>query len=330
MRLHAMHTLACLAPPKFLPSPGLPLPPHTCAAAEPPALDLHVFSAVEHLETLRSLSMTIDMDTDDCDPRALVPVATSVVRLSALTALTSLHMHLSECYEHCGNSWNSAEHEGTEHDALNEVREAHLASLVPALRNLQQLQHLSCPSQWLRPEDVAQLSAATSLTLGGLLPPAATPPQGASGWPLPPQLRQLNLKGAVSPRALAALQPPQSLVNLEATTLRFGISDVTPVVGRLTPEAVEAVGPAVRLLVDHRDPARGMERIRIEADGSPMRLLPRDGSRDGHMEWIRQLRGLDAFGRLQLSLVMLSTADLVCLGSTLPDLRGENATPVQT
>ncbi len=202
------------------------------------------------------------------------PVAASMARLSALTALTSLHMQLSGCYMDCGDSWYSADEEGHSHDALEGVREAHLAALVSALRRLPQLQHLACPRQSLRPEDVIQLSGLTSLTLAVLLSPAAAPPKGAPGWPLPPQLRELILEHSTSPLALAALQPSPSLALMRAPVLRFGMSHVTPVVGRLTAEAMAAVGPAVRLLVDYRDPAHRMECIRMEGDGAPHSCCP--------------------------------------------------------
>lgn len=62
--------------------------------------------------------------------------------------------------------------------------------------------------------------------------------------------------------------------------------------------------------------------VRIRADGGAGQLLPRDGSPNGHSEWIQQLEGLDVYRKLRLVNVRLRPADLCCLGQALPDLQG--------
>ncbi len=306
------------------------------AAADGPDVDARLLGLVPHLKTLRALHLVLDGDTDNCTPHTLRPHATCVARLSALTGLTRLKLVLSRCYEHDGDSYYKQQKDGEQHGAWVEVREAHRTSLLSALRCMPQLQHLDCPTLWLRPSELpACLTALTSLTLGGLLPPPAVegpgglaggdgfPARLAAGVPLPPQLQELVLRTAASPRAIAQLQPPPPLVHLDVQTLRFGVSDVDD--GKLRPEAVEAVGPAVRKLLACRHPVRGPNLMRVRTDCGTDQLLPRDGSPSGHMEWIQQLQGLEAFRNLTLTDVRLRPADLCCLGQALPSLQGEDA-----
>ncbi len=306
------------------------------AAADDPDVDARLFGQVSHLKTLQALHLVLDGDPNACTPDAVRPHATCVARLSALTGLTRLGLVLSSCYEHDGDSYRRHVEDGEQHGAWVEVREAHRTSLLSALRCMPQLLQLYCPTQWLRLSELPpSLTALTSLTLGGILPPPAEegpgglagggglPARRAAGAPLPPQLRELVLKVGASPRALAQLQPPPSLVHLHMHALRFGISDVED--GKLRPEAVAAVGPAVRTLLACRHPTRGPSHIRISGDGGAGQLLPREGSPNGHMEWIQQLRGLQAIRNLTLVGVRLRPADLCCLGQALSSLQGKDA-----
>ncbi len=296
-------------------------------------MDAHLFGVVSHLRTLRRLHLVNDWYLANCTPNAVRPHATCVARLSALTGLKHLGLVLSDCYEHDGHSYYKQRQDDEQHGAWVEVREAHRTSLLSALRCMPQLLQLYCPTLWLRPSEAAPLAALTSIILGGLLPPPAgagpgglaggggSPARLAAGVPLPPQLQELSLKVGASPRALAQLQPPPSLVHLDVGLLRFGVSDVDE--DRLRPEAVAAVGPAVRTLVACRHPTHGPSHIRIRADAGAGQLLPREGSPNGHMEWVQQLRGLEAFRNLTLTDVRLRPADLCCLGQALPDLQGK-------
>ncbi len=307
----------------------------TCSTGGPD-VEAHVFGGIAQLRSLRSLSLTAHLDPDDCTPDTLRPHATCVAHLSALSALTSLKLELSDCYEHDGHSYNKQQKDGEQHGAWVEVREAHRTSLLSALRCMPQLQHLDCPTLWLRPSELpACLTALTSLTLGGLLPPPAG--EGtvhaaggsarplAEGGALPPQLRDLVLKDSASPRALASLRLPPSFTRLEVTMLRFGTTDVTPDM-RLRPEAVAAVGPAVRMAVAHRDAACGPKAVCFLGDGGDGTVLPREDSPNGHSEWIRQLRGLDVFRTLVLQgWGFVSTGDMCCLAEALPGLQGESS-----
>ncbi len=301
------------------------------AAADGPELDARLFGVVSHLRTLETLHLALGWYPDDCTPNAVRPHAACASRLSSLTGLTRLELKLSVCYEHDGDSYRRQEDDGEQHGAWVEVWEAHRTSLLSALRCMPQLQHLDCPTLWLRPSELpASLTALTSLTLGGLLPPPLPPagqePLGLAAAPvastaLPPQLQELVLKEGTSPRALAQLQPPPSLVHLDVRLVRFGVSDVDE--DRLRAEAVAAVGPAVRTLLAYRRRPCGPGMICIHGDGGDDHLFPRGGSPNGHMEWIQQLQGLDVFKKLELVNVRLHPADLCCLGQALPDLQGK-------
>ncbi len=305
----------------------------------PPLLS-SLLAAVAPLRTLQSLCVFMEHNPGLDTPEALHPHATTVSHLSALTALASLTLLLPRCYEHHGENWLRKIHDGDRHAAWCEVREAHRASLLSALRALPQLQHLHCPTLWLHPAEAAPLTALTSLTLGGLLPPApggqsTTEPTGGgvrSGGvghvhgSLPPGLRTLVIKQGVSPRALALLQPPASLTRLDVSRVCFGTSDVTAD-GQLLGESVSALGPAVRLLAGLRCGDDQTGPICIRGDGYIAALRPREGSTNGHMEWIRQLQGLDGYrSDIELWNIELSAADLVCLGQALPDATGGAAT----
>ncbi len=277
---------------------------------------------VSQLRSLRSLHLCI------VSPGAVAANATCVGRLSTLTALTHLHLVLPDRYAHHGYSWEEKQQERGRHAALCETREEHRIALLSALRAMHQLQHLHCPTLWLLPGELAALTSPTSITLGGLLAPAVEhtlqhngDPGRASGGQVavPPQLRELELLVGVSPRALVPLNPlPRSLTRAVVPAMRFGTADVDEA-GRLTAEAVAAVGPAMQLLAAYGAP----HSFRIEGDGGPGRLLPRDGSPNGHMEWIRQLHGLDTTGSLKLRNVALRTGDICCLAKTLPGLNGK-------
>ncbi len=304
--------------------------PVCSTVAEAPRLESRIYSAVAQLRTLHSLHLTTsNLDPTVGFPEALRPHATCVARLSALTALTSLYLNLANYYEHHGDSWERQQQDGEQHGAWCEVREAHRTSLLSALRCMPQLQHLDCPTLWLRASELpAALTALTSLTLGGLLPPpAGGHPLGlrdaGHGVALPPRLQEMVLQQGISPRALAELQPPPSSFHLDVSVMSFGMSDVL-IDGHVRPEAVAVVGAAVRTLVACRSQADdGPHRICITEDGSPCLLLPREESPSGHMEWIQQLQGLDVFKKLELESISLSTADLCCLGQVLPGLKGE-------
>ncbi len=299
-----------------------------------------MLETVAQLRTLRSLDLCINLpdsvNSATADVRPLLLNAPCVAQLSALTALTRLRLVMSECYEHAGDSYFQNFGATPENEAAwAVVKEAHRAALLAALHCMPQLQQLHCPTLWLAPGGAAPLTALTSLALAGLIPPPleqqlAQPAAGGSLRPsthaagvlaLPPQLRELVVLNRASPRVLALLQPPLSFAYLEVDELSFGTADVTSE-GRLRAEAVAAVGPAVRLLLKYRGKGSGY-RMAVAGDGGPRRLQPREGSPDGHMEWIRQLKGLDVCGSLHLAKIELGTGDLYCLAQTLPRLAGK-------
>ncbi len=257
--------------------------------------------------------------------------AACVARLSALTALTSLKLEPPGYCQGHGDCWQQQQQEqGDDQQTRFEAREAHRAALLSALHCMPQLQHLDCPTVWLQPSEAASLTALTSLTLEGMLPPsgaleparrrAAVTTAAKRG--LPPQLRKLALHATVSPQVLALLQPPARFAVLDVPGIRFGVSDVDEE-WRLRPEAVAALAPAVQLLVAFRNRALQRDEITIINHGSYGRLLPREGAPNGHSEWIRQLQGLDgAFAGLALGKFELRTGDLACLGQVLPRLTG--------
>ncbi len=299
-----------------------------------------MLKAVAQLKTLRSLDLCINLPANFYLAPDLSPLllnAPCVAHLSALTALTRLRLVMSDCYEHAADSYLTRQYFSAHPESAGsraEVQEAHRTSLLSALRCMPQLQHLHCPTLWLAPGDAAALSALTRLSLAGLMPPPveqqlAQPAAGGSQRPpthaagvmaLPPQLQELALLKRTSPRALALLQPPPSFNDLDFNELSFGTTDVTAE-GRLRPEAVAAVGPAVRLILSYCD--CNYNKFVVGADGGPGQLQPREDSPDGHMEWIRQLKGLDVCGSISLDKIELSTGDLCCLAQTLPGLTGK-------
>ncbi len=300
--------------------------------AESPGVEACAIGAVAQLTMLRSLRLVTSLG-DYWSPEALRPHASCVGRLSSLTALTHLYLDTPVLYEHHADSWHEQQHEGEEHEVWCEVREAHRAALLSALRCMPQLQQLECPTLWLRPSELpVQCTALTSLSLKGLLPPAVEDPQVAADSgagaqaavaAMPPQLQELTLRGAASPRALALLRPPSCLVRLDLNTLTFSVTDVTAE-GRLHAASADAVGPAVRLLLSYRGGRRCYcNHMDIEYDGGPGRMQPREGAADSHMGWIRELNGLDVCRRLALGGVALSFGDLHCLGRTLGQLRSK-------
>lgn len=327
------------------------LPSFAFAVCESIAIESTVYTGVAQLRGLRSLHLRLhDERAATCSPEYLQPRTAHLARLSALSTLTHLHLDLNGCFQHTHDSWyeNQAE-DKVWHVELCEVRESHRTTLLFILAHMQQLQHLHCPTLWLTPTDAASLTALTSLTLGGLLPfddgaqaPQARAAGGSGGGPtrlhvpssgaLPPLLQELHLREAASPRLLARLQLPSSLTRLSVTNIFFGMCDVTEQGWRVTQEAVQAVGPAVQRLVRYRGSGGGSGSIAIEADGSvgdprnvrPSKMQPREGSPDGHSEWVRHLLGLDSVvGELRLENMVLSTEDLRCLGAVLPHLGSE-------
>ncbi len=319
-------------------------PPLFLAVAETLAIESTVYASVAQLTGLRSLHLSLHAErrTAMCSGADLRPHAAHLAHLSSLTALTHLRLELDRCYQHTHDSWyQNQEEEEVWHAGRCEVRESHRTTLLSVLGRMQQLQHLHCPTLWLTPSEAASLAALTGLHLGGLLPfadggqaPQARTAGGSSGrstclpvsspWALPPLLRELHLHDAASPRLLASLQLPSSLLRLNVNSISFGMSDMAEEDGRLTQEAVLAVGPVVRRLVRYRGNGGGRGRITIDGDGSSSMTLPREGSPDGHMEWIRQLQGLDGVvGHLTLNKMALSAEDLGCVGTTLPNLKSE-------
>ncbi len=202
-------------------------------------MEAHVISAVAQLGTLESLCLQTSFDPTSASPEAVRPHATCLACLSALTALTHLQLEPSLCYDNRVDSWSVMEKHGDRHGAWCEVREAHSTSLLSALRCMPQLQHLHCPELWLQPSDLAALTALTSVTLMGLLPPAVgQQPSWQEGTgliglpaagcvPLPPHLQTLVLIWGASARTYAALRPAAAFSRLRAHALVFGVSETS-------------------------------------------------------------------------------------------------------
>ncbi len=284
-----------------------------------PVQEATLVSAIAQLTSLRSLSLKAIITPAACQPAALALHATSLARLSALAALIHLQLTLSPCYEDHGDAWSRQDEDGEHHAAWVEVREVHRATLLSALQAMPQLQHLYCPTLWLRPSEAATLTALTSLTLGGLYPPPAGEGSGSGGaMPLPPQLIKLALHTAASPRVLAGLQFPDTLEVLNIWQLRFGMSDVTPD-HQLLPETVAAMGPAVRRISGLRGPRPGYAAMMVAADAAPGLLAPRSAVPDGHAEWLGSLRGFVGMSSLVMTMngLALDFGDVCCLASAL-------------
>ncbi len=277
----------------------------------------NIVAAIAQLTSLQSLEFRTTLDPEVCSPAALSPYATSLARLSALTALTRLELALSPCYEHDIGSWSKQEGDGERRPAWCAAREAHRTSLLSALRAMPQLQHLDCPTLWLHPSEAASLTALTSLSVGGLYPPLPPAGEGSSGTlPLPPQLIQLTLNTAASPRLLASLQVPTTLTALHLRKLSFGMSDVTPD-NRLLPETVAAVGPALQLISSLRSADPVYKELVIEADSFQVLLWPCAGVTEGHVEWLRHLTALQGVEAVKLYSLELRLEDMCCLAQTL-------------
>ncbi len=288
--------------------------PFFCPRAGSFAHEDGIITPILQLTHLRELYLTIHVEPEEFTLEAIAPYATSLARLSALTALTALELDLSRCYEFGGDSVEMMQLEGDDHAAWTEVREAHRTSLLSALRALPQLQLLHCPKLWLHASEAATLTTLTGLQLGGLL----SPPPGESSptSPLPPRLADLDLDSGVSPRLLASLQIPSTLTSLSLYRLRFGMSDVNQETCQLLPETVAAVGPAVRLMKALR-PNGPLRRFwLLTADGAARPLLPRAGVPDGHAEWLGQLGALDG-ADFALRGFALQVEDVCCLAHTL-------------
>ncbi len=292
-----------------------------------------ILGPISQLTGLRSLYLNTVVDPDRCTVEDLAPYTTSLARLSALTALTRLALHLSQCCQAHGDSWREWLWNGEEeHEAWCELQEEHRTSLLSALRAMPQLQDLDCGMLWLKAAEAATLSALTSMCIAGLLPP---PPWGdnsissssssVSGLcSLPPQLAVLTLDSAGLPRALASLQVPTTLTALHLWRLRFGMSD-SVADNRLSPETVAAVGPALQLIktLRTRDPVWGT--LAVVADSGDGALLPRAGSTRGHGEWLRHLSGLQEVDMLQLQGLELQSDDVACLADALGHVPVGNA-----
>ncbi len=302
--------------------------------------------AVAQLTSLRSLSLHAALAPASSTPEELAPHAASVSCLTALTALTRLDLRSSRCYETHGDRWSVILH----HDiALEDIREAHRTSLLSALRAMPQLQHLHCPTLWLRPSEAAPLTALTSLSVGGLLPPSppgagvhghlaagmgldAAPGHGvapapgnsnvqgdpAREGPLPAGLQELRLSTGASPCTLAALQLPAPVRSVHCSALILGCRDVEQL-ECITQEALEALGPAVRLL-SRPETRCGAHTVQVVVDGGPGLLKPRQDTPAGHVEWLQQLAGLGAFESLMLSGVELRAGDVACLVRMWPNV----------
>ncbi len=193
-----------------------------------------------------------------------------------------------------------------------------------------QLQHLRCPTLRLNASEAATLSALTTLSIAGLLPPPPEAGQsGASGTtsaspqPLPPMLRELSLDTAASPRLLAGLMVPPGLAAIRAAKLRIGMSDAAPE-GCMSLETVEAMGPALQLLgaMQAVDAEHTHSELSLDWDGGPEPLQPQQGSATGHPEWLVHLRELKGTRSLEWQSFELTIGDLCCLAQALgPDVR---------
>ncbi len=304
-------------------------------------------NAVAQLTGLRSLCLRAALAPTSSSPEELAPHATSVARLSALTALTRLELRSSQCYEFHGDRWSVMHKHGL---ALEDACEAHRTSMLSAVRCMPQLQHLHCPTLWLRPSEVAPLTALTSLSVGGLLPPsppgagprahlaadmevdaapgdAAAPAPGgqhmredyAEGAVLPAGLQELRLSTGASPCTLAALQLPAPVRSVHCSALILGCRDVEQL-ECIKQEALEALGPAVRLL-SKQETCCASDTVQVVVDGGPELLQPRQDTPTGHVEWLQQLAGLGAFSGVELEGVELRVGDVCCLVRMWPNVK---------
>lgn len=306
-----------------------------------------ILKAVGQLRSLQSLCLRTVVDPRACTPQHIAPHAASVMRLSALTSLTRLEFQPSSCYADRNGAWSMLELDGQDRHAWRMVREVHRGALLDALRAMPLLQHLRCPTLGLRQPDAAPLTALTSLTLGGLLPSQPLHEEGNDGnavpvgahgsarsgagganssgedkappalWP--PRLQELMCDNGASPQALAALRLPGSLRRFSCPVLRLGVLDLQA--GRhITQRALEALGPAVRLLTN---PAtlHAEDSVEVVVDGGPELLQPRMSWLWGHAGWLGQLAGLDVFRGVKLKGVALHVGDVHCLVRTWPNVR---------
>ncbi len=287
-------------------------------------------STVSTLTQLRSLKLTLLVDPDTCTPDTVRPHATCVARLGALTSLTHLGLNVHPGHMFDGDSWREQQEAGVDHVAWAEVTEVQRTLLLSALRAMPQLQHLSCFRLWLRPSEVAPLTALTSLTVGGLLPPQAAPTAAnagaascASGGSLPPHLQTLALWEAVPPSALAALQPPPSLKELKVPGIRFGMSDVSPDC-RVLPEAMQESGLAAQRLAPYLR-LEWWRELEVAGDCGPRPMGPPEAGPRGHTGWIVELAMLSSRSQVKFDRVRLRVGDLACLVATLPKLQASTA-----
>lgn len=309
-----------------------------CHVRPPGSIDTEacILSSVATLSGLRSLTLMTNPHPDTCTPEALHRHVSSLWSLSALTALTHLDLVLPKCYTPIADSYfRATKVSDSDRYAWESVREQQRHAILSAVRCMPHLEDLRCPTLWLSTADTALLTSLTSLVLGGLLPPppplhppspfavgaaAPGPLSGATGGTLPPLLEHLNLNIGVSPRTLAALQLPPNMAHLYVYRMEIGMSDVAPD-GSIFPETVDAFGPALQLLLPYLDGC--------DDDSCQMHLFveyrhlmrPREGSLEGHAEWIKQLKGMDTFYWVALKGIAMQEGDLKCLASTLPELK---------
>ncbi len=296
-----------------------------------------ILSSVGTLTRLRSLTLMTNPHPDTCTPEVLQRHVSSLWSLTSLTALARLDLVLPKCYTPVADSYfRATEVSDSDRYAWECVREQQHQAILSAVRCMPRLEDFRCPTLWLSPSDTASLTSLTSLILGGLLPPPPPPLylpssfavggtalgalSGASGGTLPPLLRYLDLNTGASPRTLATLQLPPNLADLRVHCMEIGMSDVAPD-GSILPETVDAFGPVLQLLlpyVEECDDSSSQLHLVVEC-GDLMR--PRQGSLEGHAEWIKQLEWMDTYHWVALRGIAMQEGDLACLASTLPELK---------
>lgn len=309
----------------------------------------YIMEAASQLTSLRSLCLRTNPYPNNITPQALAPYATSAAHLSALTGLTSLVLQTTHCYACFPDSWALRHDEGDRHEAWVEVREAHRTAVLSALHAMPRLQHLNASTLWLRPPELAPLTALTCLGAGGLLPPLPPPHgAGAAGGPAagpaaarggaageqpnarawPPQLQTLVLGNGGSPRALAALELPSALRRFACWALCIGMSDVDEH-GCMQQETINALGPAVQL-ISRPETICGEDTIEVSVDGSPHPMHSRQATPSGQVEWLQQLAGLGAFSGIKLvGYVALRAGDVAFMVRMWPNVRVRHNGPAR-
>ncbi len=162
------------------------------AFADSTATEARVLSSVCQLTGLQSLHLTTNVPAHACDYPEVARYAFSLTHLSTLTALTSLDLQLPACYRPMADRYSRWKACGDDEKchAWQKLWSTQRASLLFAVRGMRRLQHLGCRDLCMEPPELAPLTALTSLTLGGLMPPSQ--PQlspGVAAWAL--QLRHI-------------------------------------------------------------------------------------------------------------------------------------------